>query len=119
MHQILLPYQLAARARALGWSLGHLAEMAGLHRTTFTRAVAGESNITLATLTRLTEALTARELALRDHLVALHGSGAGGQVPDARAPHPALSPQAGRGLQEAAARAPDTRALTPETEAAA
>ena len=70
MKHIVDPKVLPERAAKAGTSLGELSEDAGLSRSTGFRAV--EGNPTIETLEKLTAALVAREISLRDYLVALH-----------------------------------------------
>jgi predicted transcriptional regulator len=73
MHDFLLPDQIRSRAEQIGLPVARLAEMSGVHYTTLGRMFKSEVDIRVSTLRKLTAALTAHELALRDHLVALHG----------------------------------------------
>jgi hypothetical protein len=70
MKHIVDPKTLPDRAAKVGTSIGELSEDAHLARSTGFRAV--EGNPTLETIEKLTAALVAREVALRDYLIALH-----------------------------------------------
>ena len=73
MHDFLLPDQIRSRSERVGLAPARLAEISGVHYTTLGRMFKAEVDIRVSTLRKLTAALTAHELALRDHLVALHG----------------------------------------------
>jgi predicted transcriptional regulator len=82
MQVILSIDDILARAKEISLPTLDLARAAGVHESTVYRA---KGNTTLSTLRALTEALTARELTLRDYLIGLHGlpeTGVGCQVSD-------------------------------------
>jgi predicted transcriptional regulator len=73
MHDFLLPDQIRSRADRIGLTPHRLCEMSEVHPSTFSRILNSDVSWRVSTLRKLTAALTAHELALRDHLVALHG----------------------------------------------
>jgi predicted transcriptional regulator len=64
--------QIKARARAIGLTLTALAAEAGVARSTIFQLERGRDPH-LNTIRRIVGALETRELAQRDHLIALHG----------------------------------------------
>jgi predicted transcriptional regulator len=64
--------QIKARAQAIGLTLTALAAEAGVARSTIFQLERGRDPH-LKTINRIVTALEARELAQRDHLIALHG----------------------------------------------
>lgn len=93
MHDFLTIGQIRARAKQAHLPFQMLVKAAGVDYSSFTRASQAARDgrfggSSLATLQRLTQALTRHELRLRDHLVGLHGvpSVAGGANGEAPAP---------------------------------
>lgn len=73
MHEIIPPDQIKSRLDALHISANQIAARAGLHHTTLSRIIGGQSKgIDYNTLVKLTAAIVAVEIELRDHLLALH-----------------------------------------------
>lgn len=67
------PAEIDARARAVHLKRSDLAELSGLPPDTVGRTLNGRTDPRLSTTNKLAQALTAEELRLRDHLLALHG----------------------------------------------
>lgn len=83
MHEIVNPNQLKLRLGKVRLSPHALAPQARVHHTTIGRILAGSEAVQLDTLRRISDALIAEELALRDYLIGLHGlpaAGAGDRV---------------------------------------
>ena len=74
MHEIIPPDQIKTRIERLGLSPSRLALLAGISHSTITRSIlSGDSQgVGFRTLNKISTALVAREIELRDYLVALH-----------------------------------------------
>lgn len=64
---------IVGRAKRIGLGVMELSSEAGLAFSTVYRAMNGQSDLQVSSLWRLYDALVAREIAQRDHLIALHG----------------------------------------------
>jgi lambda repressor-like predicted transcriptional regulator len=107
MHNRVTIAEIIARATWAGMPVPVLAQRAGLVPSTVYRAMK-HGDPKMSTLYAMLAALTAHELALRDHLVGLHPlAGNGGAQAEAPAPHPgptpSPSPRGGGERTEAAA----------------
>lgn len=68
------------RAKEIGYPVNELARAAGVHETTIYRSLGRDSNNSMQTMRKLMAALTAREIELRDYLLALHPLAAAAQL---------------------------------------
>jgi predicted transcriptional regulator len=76
MHELISPNQLRTRLERVGLTPYALAARTGLHHTTIGRTIDGKVSVKIGTLGRMSTALIAHEIELRDYLNRLHPPGA-------------------------------------------